>query len=105
MKPLKIVKANWLRHRILDIEAPISMLLNSKGKMCCMGFDCINNGANPADILGKLLPRHYSSLSFADKAEAAHINDRSKDIYKNISDQERLIKEVFTRNGVEVEFV
>lgn len=115
MKKLVIDRERWLRSRLGEEDVD-GYLLDHDGKMCCLGFDCrFIQGIEPNCLLGignpsdpdteEQSPPIPCSLSKNDISEAIAVNDRNGQ-YKKIPDaeQERLIAEIFARNGVEVVF-
>jgi len=108
LKKLVIDRSKWLRSR-LGKERVDGKLLNEWGKMCCLGFDCHYLHNVPRDNLAQRHePCTYKlpcSLNKPDQQQAIRINDRGvgfKDIAE--AEQERLIAELFLKNGVEVIF-
>ncbi len=87
-----------------------SFLLNSKGCMCCLGFDCANLGVKNESLFRVSMPHDSSLLSSLPRglqSRAARINDRSCTQYAYVSDavQEAAIIDVFADVGVDVMFV
>lgn len=108
MTRVEISRAKWLR------GTGDGRLLNSEGKMCCLGFACLAFGATEKEIGLYRMPRHvsaqipdwmrqrYAGQTPCDVELAANIND-SEQI--DDAERERHITEIFARNGLEAVFV
>jgi len=102
-------------------------LLNSEGKMCCLGFYSLACGASQNRIYGEsylstiradLPKKHIESTQWLAKEtnsklfEAtnieyllAEVNDDTEKTYKTRSKKEARIKTIFAQNGITVNFV
>ena len=103
-----VKESKWLR------GSHDSCLLNSEGKMCCLGFVGIQSGATKKDILEFTSPQTVVPIFNAwpdwlltdlknskDCRNLMSINDN-----ENLLDDERkiIIKEIFEKNGDEIVF-
>jgi hypothetical protein len=105
---LVINRKQWLRGE----GACFSRLLRGPdGKMCCVGCYAIALGAKPADIMGLDMIDELPSIC-PDWGYTRYGNNDINNLYANndsvnISEERReaVIKKIFARHDVEVEFV
>ena len=111
IKSLKINYRKWLHGQ----RGGLSCLLNDKGKMCCLGFECVARGLDSNEIKNKSTPESVVSnmydvdiLSMThDHADthsvgmAVEINDDNR-----INDKTRIkkLKKLFRRRGIKLSF-
>jgi hypothetical protein len=94
-----------------------SRLLNSHGKMCCLGFYGEACGVPTDDLFGLAYPSEVRRSSHLlptwledsdDVAELICLNDADPTDEEDVSDEadrERRIAAIFAKHGVEVEFI
>lgn len=119
-----IQKSKWLRNRIADPDRPKGYrynggtLLNTVGKMCCLGFCTLQEGVPRKDIKGIRMPMHIDrdvrGFNFSSpyhvggryntklSQRAALVNDS-----KTLSDAQKIdaLVSLFKEHGHTIEFV
>lgn len=113
---LVITRSKWSTPDTLK-KGEMNFLLRSNGRMCCLGFACIELGLKEEDILKNSMPNvviHETSQltkpllwqkGMTDSAlsyDAAEINDN-----KDITNEQREVKliELFAKNNITLSFV
>lgn len=105
VKTFTVDAKNWIRGEKFNNDLDGSCLLNSHGKMCCLGFFGEACGVDRENLKLYVLPQrrakeHKAFPSWIYERFAA-VNDNG-----NISDEERVkqLRELFKKKGVTVRF-
>lgn len=110
MKVVVIEHKNWGTRRLRN---PVD------GSRCCLGFACEAYGVSPEDtkrafypsglleescklLPSWLFPENNPDLDEADYRKASYINDDEK---LSMSEKERLLKPIFAKHGIDLQFV
>jgi hypothetical protein len=114
-----IDRAKWFRGQGSDASA----LLRANGQRCCLGFYAQACGLTDNQIMDKTAPNHVGLIgkdewdnilltnSFPNQSWMQHSKDARDLIIVNDSmhvsgaDREKRITEIFSKKGIEVEFV
>lgn len=104
-----VERSKWLRG---EGGHNSKLLCSQSGKMCCLGFFALSQGAAPEDIQDKRTPENIQHDWTKPLVTAQHINTAICDSLMIVNDstgygesREQMLKEMFARIGVEVEFV
>lgn len=112
MKKLVIDRNWWLRNEGDEAVQRSYLLRAHDGKMCCLGFLCLDLGVHPLDMLNIAMPEAICGTSYGLIPEwlrsstsevplhAAQINDGTKKGHS-----EAAIVEIFKEWGYELEFI
>jgi len=111
--PKKVVidRSKWLNWSTRYSLGP-SMLLDTHGNMCCLGFVCEAEGVKPADMLLRVTPRWLETApkALSSDGQSTTLTEDAM-IYNDdpgfsILGREKALQNIFTNHGkYELEFV